>query len=578
MSGIIKKPTKKQEEPDDPGEFVDASDEPVQSNVKKCMSRNTIKLREFAKHIGAKNESILINVLFARALLKSDMLDTFLVPDASHASECVFSYPDSDWYSIYLVDRSTGDKYWDKSENQYRAYFKINIDDPSNPYVIGDTVVYSPPDELLDSDGTEKLNCVVNPSSGRCNNPPKKAVGAVRKPAGTRKGKEPVIVDEPDLPPPSQVSQSVLAQLEQLSLGGGAGPSTTKVTSGTPGGTSGTKGGGSPMTREYFDKLKSKEMIVEWMIKEMKREDLIKCIKKGALSPGDVRDAERIASMEGPVDEFADTGSVSGDDDEVLGYAQSLPPEQVDSMFRKITKEDIKRQISTTNQDERNEKVLLLCKRAGITGYRTKKTSRGLRLVDIELDEQLDSKDVDKLLDQCAQRQAIRMRGRLAALSEVNRLRGGRQEIFDGASGSGASGASGASVTPFDIIDPITRLPREEMITRIVELASINGLPYISVRSKRGEKELRLYEVIDGDNELINDSEINDILLICGETEARRLNQGGSGFGRRRRISRRRKISSKQKKHQLKFKRAVKNCKGKRNFRKCVSKLLKKRK
>ena len=65
----------------------------------------------------------------------------------------MFSYPNSDWYSVYLVD-DNGEQYWDTETGNYKKfYFKINVSpDGKDAGINKSTMRYEPPDELLDSD------------------------------------------------------------------------------------------------------------------------------------------------------------------------------------------------------------------------------------------------------------------------------------------------------------------------------------------------------------------------------------------------------------------------------------------
>ena len=115
------------------------------------------------------------------------------------------------------------------------------------------------------------------------------------------------------------VSPDIVAQLEQLNLG-----------SSTPGGSVPSKGK-SKVSREFFEQMQSKTLIVNWMIEHMDRADLVKCIQKGALSQADIKEAEDLAGLSVPnmSGEYSDSESDSDSDLEALKIAKDLPPKEV---------------------------------------------------------------------------------------------------------------------------------------------------------------------------------------------------------------------------------------------------------
>ena len=96
----------------------------------------------------------------------------------------------------------------------------------------------------------------------------------------------------------------------------------------------------------------------------------------------------------------------------------------------------------------------------------------------------------------------------------------------------------------------------------IVDLCVRSGNPngYYVKKNKKG-----VLKIYDADDELVEDANIDGVLTECASLELARLN-GSSGFGKKRKSS-----------QQNKFKLAAKKCKGKPNYRKCMSSALKKK-
>jgi hypothetical protein len=84
-----------------------------------CAKRSGIAFQKFVDMI--KKNPAKIHVILARALLNYDQLDRF--DGQSKANECVFSYPDSDWFGVYLLDSDGNKVEWGDGYMKY--FFKL---------------------------------------------------------------------------------------------------------------------------------------------------------------------------------------------------------------------------------------------------------------------------------------------------------------------------------------------------------------------------------------------------------------------------------------------------------------------
>ena len=483
---------------------------------KSCKDRSGVNFKKFVDMIKKKPGEI--HILLARALLNNGDLDKFT--GQTHASECVFSYPESDWFGVYMLDQN-GDKIWNDDDRAYmKFYFKIKVNTAgTNAAILEDTMTYDTPDELKDEYGNEISHCVLRGT--KCGDPEdlkikklltKKEASAKPKAAksenvastsGTKRAPKEKVEQEPVQSLPPQVSPALLAQLQDFSLSGGEASSSSSTRQATK------------ISREYFEQMKNKEMIVDWMIKNMDPKVLVNCIKKGSLSQADLQDAERIAGMEvseTPIEE--QLGELSLSDLNTLEVARSLPQAEVKSMLQKVTKETISELINkVSGDDKKKEAIVELCKRAGINKYSTAIKRKQLRLLDEEGDI-VDEREIKEIIDECAKREATKLRRRLAILSYVasqpRTVRQDKQPVIK------------QEITRDSIINEINRLGPDDKKNAIVELCKRNGVDKYSTAIKR--KQLRL---LDEEGDIIDEREIDGILMECVELEYSRLNQFG---------------------------------------------------
>jgi hypothetical protein len=484
---------------------------------KPCKERSGINFKKFVDMIKKKPGEI--HILLARALLNNGDLDKFT--GQTHASECVFSYPDSDWFGVYMLDES-GNKVWNSTEGSFmKFYFKIKVNTAgTNAAILEDTMTYNTPDELKDDDGNEISHCVLRGT--KCGDPEdlkikklltKKEASAkpkavksdnVASTSGTKRVPKEKVEQEPVQSLPPQVSPALLAQLQDFSISGGETSSSSS-----------TRPQATKISREYFEQMKNKEMIVDWMIKNMDPKVLINCIKKGSLSQADLQDAERIAGMEVPETSIEEElGELSLSDLNTLEVARSLPPAEVKSMLQKVTKETISELINkVSDADQKKKAIVELCKRAGINNYSTGIRRNKLRLID-QNGETVDEGEIDEIIDECAKREATKLRRKLVLLSYVaskpRTVRQDRQPVIK------------KEITRESIINEINSLGADDKKNAIVELCKRNDINKYSTGIRRNK--LRL---IDQNGETVDEGEIDEILMECVELEYSRVNQFG---------------------------------------------------
>ena len=509
-----------------------------------CKGRSVKKLQTFMKYIG--NDTTKINILLARALLNDDMLDAF--DGYPHANECAFSYPDSDWFSVYLLDED-GNPSWDPDAGHAKLYFKIDIDG-EDANIDQDSMTNETPDELIDPNtGMEYANCVVSGSSCTGTRPkikaPKataaKAVGRPpsAKPVGRPPSAAKVAAAKVAMPSPL-VAPDILSGLETLSIASGG--------SAKPGGK-----GPEKITRDYFEEMKSKDVIVDWMMKNMSRADLIKCIEKGALSAADVAEAQELADIE-PSFEAA------GVPEEVVVAAESMPESEFKKMLKKATKETIKETLNAIKDpvDKKNA-IVDLCTRSGVPGYSVRANKKGImKIIDPE-DEPIDEGDINQLLDTCAISESMRLKAVIDRLRKTHSRATIRTALLES-----SRPVAEEAITLQSIIAQIMAIGSlDDKKRAIADLCARSGNTgnYIAKNNKKG-----ILKIFDSDDEAVDDGEIDRVLGECAADEFRRLN-ASTEFGKSRKS---RKSGSQQNKFAL----AAKKCKGKPNFRKCMSKQL----
>uniref|UniRef100_A0A6C0I834 Uncharacterized protein n=1 Tax=viral metagenome TaxID=1070528 RepID=A0A6C0I834_9ZZZZ len=419
---------------------------PLPSVRNPCNKRSTAKFMRMVSMDPCK-----LTIPLARALKNEDLLDLF--DDQKTASECIFSYPDSDWYGVYLLDQS-GNKYF--NEDGVKIYFKID----ASAKVIQDTVTYTTPSELL-VNGVEIDHCTL---SGSACTGTRKVPDKTLKPRSSTQSAGPIRVSEP-----SPISE-IIPGLETLVIGG---PTTGRKTQ---------------ITRDYFEQMKSKEVIVDWMINNMERGDLLKCIQSNSQSP------QELAQVPESIVETT-----------VLQTAEELPESEFNKILKKVTKESIAEKIkSIKNKDLQKQEIVSLCTRSGLSGYYTKTNKKGeLKVFDSD-DEQLDEADIPGLLDKCSIQEALRMK----LVIEKMRKRYIRSKVRSAISKMKTSSKPVSSKPTVEDIMLITDETARK--NKIVEICTLSGKNVTAKLNKKG-----ILKIFDEDGEQVDEGDVIDLLKEC---------------------------------------------------------------
>jgi hypothetical protein len=224
-------------------------------------------------------------------------------------------------------------------------------------------------------------------------------------------------------------------------------------------------------------------------------------------------------------------------------------------------KKDLMNSLSGLNEDDKNQRLVNFCVSAGINNFRAGANKKGQPKIFDEDDDPVDSKDIIELVvDVCVKGEVSRLQRRIA--SGVRGLTRRQQNVPEELIEEDELIAPGVNYN--DEISDILSLSGADSVNAVAAFCNkILGREAFTVKVKKGK--LKLF---DEDDEVVDSADYAQTMIDLVTKSA---------FGKRSKRSKRSKrMSKKQKAHRLKFKKAVKKCKGKKNFRKCLSKLLKK--
>jgi len=265
--------------------------------------------------------------------------------DLDWANECVFSYPESNWIAIYLKD-STGNVYWSKnpdgSVKNEKVYFQINNDD-SDPEIINFTTRMPPELEGLENCAVVNGKCVNGNGNTKPQKPAKKVIFSESIPT------ENIASSSKSVPKVNNITK------------------TTKTT--------------KSITREEFEKMGSKEAIINWMIQNMDPKDILSCLQQD--KPSGIND----------IIEGMDT----------LEIVDTLTEVSFEDLVEGVN--------SITNLEERYSRIVDLCVVSGLYSQDDfdiiKSKKHGFQL---SLNDNVQSMDdITELLEKCAKREAVRL-------------------------------------------------------------------------------------------------------------------------------------------------------------------------
>jgi hypothetical protein len=265
--------------------------------------------------------------------------------DLDWVNECIFSYPNSDWIGIYLKDEN-GNIYWTRDSSgtikNTKLYFQIGIDSDGDPEIINYTTKV--PNELLD-----KESCVI--INGKC-----------KEYTNTNNNKKKII----EILPTEVVSQNPVVP-----------PKKNKQVKEK-----------KQITREEFEKMGSKEAIINWMIENMDPIDIMSCLQQ-------------------------DNNNNNNNNKNIVSDASSsLSSKEVNEIFKEISFEDLINQVNEINDlENKYNRIIQICTDSGVVSDDDDivllKSKKGLKLV---LNESvLDDKKINDLLRDCAKKEALRL-------------------------------------------------------------------------------------------------------------------------------------------------------------------------
>jgi hypothetical protein len=296
--------------------------------------------------------------------------------------------------------------------------------------------------------------------------------------------------------------------------------------------------------------MKSKMLIADWMINNMEKEDVVECIKRGSLSPDEIKTAEEtIRSAPESSEQVA------------AEIAAAMPPTEVKKMLIRITKEDLIEDLKKNYPGDRKQGIIELCRRAG-KKLEIRQTKRyGPQLFDSNNDQV----NEDIALNECAAFEAERIRQRLlnrwtnvmrraAIVQKKGKIPAMSQE---------QPVQVRSRITPESIIVEINAIS-DPVARKQAIIALVAPFGFTTAPSKRATDGIMILDTY-GD-------QVSDLIALEEGAALKAATMNSVSFGRRLRASKKQIMVRK------KFKAAVKKCKGKRNFQKCVGKLLRNKK
>jgi hypothetical protein len=405
-----------------------------------CSTRSTTQFQMYISQLLMKKPDK-IKLLLARALMHDEYLRDF--SGQVHANECMFSFPDSDWFGVYLLDKNEN-PVWGEDGAQ-KMYFKLDYQLnseglPVDASIKSNTITFETPDELL-VNGEEMKGCVIKPS-GKCGNPESKK---------SKKKKSAVNADDYE----SDDEETPAAILENLQSAGSSANASKKK-----------------MPRDYFEKLGSKSLIIDWMITNMKPGEIFKCIERGSLSAEDVKQAKEILGVN-------DEGSASD-------VIQSLTAPEIHGMVRVVTKEQIIASANKIkNKEQKKKAIVSMCKRAGIHKYRYRPGKNGKPGFIIDADD--DPADEQDVLEECATKEEKRIKKMLKITSISQSVKGMTKQNLINYQG-------GNVPIPYSMMTFVRRFFPDPLIKDYQER---NGLLYGKIQSGNEDGTLYYYKLGD---------------------------------------------------------------------------------
>jgi len=283
--------------------------------------------------------------------------------DLDWANECVFSYSNSDWVGIYLKDQS-GNNYWVKNnegEIKYeKLYFQINIDSNGEPEIVNFSNKLPPELENVQQ-------CVVE--NGKC-----------REYLPTKNKVVPTVPTVPTTVPTVPMVPMVPKVVKQVKEN-------------------------KKITREEFEQMGSKEVIINWMLENMDPVDILSCLQGSNLSGDDIKSSNNIVSI----------ASTSGSSN-VNNLVKEMDDLDISTIIKEVSFQDLIDQINEiSNLENKYSRIIEICSSSGVIeedNFGIRKSKKyGIQLT---VDDQVQTEDdISKLIDKCAREEAKRLTNNL---------------------------------------------------------------------------------------------------------------------------------------------------------------------
>ena len=464
-------------------------------------------------------------------------------------NECEFSFAKSNWFGVYLQDPE-GNKYFidgNGLKKPYVYYFQI-IPHPSDGGLMIDesTHKYTMPPELV---GVKK--CVIK--NGKCaveeTVKPPKAPKEPKAPAAAKDKGGPSSAAGPLATPATSVARldpAVEALIQSY-----------KVTAPERSETDASR----KIDRASVEAMDLKTLL-NWASTHMYEEDLLRCVRSGSLS---AEDKAELDAIEGTVPEG---GEFTAADLEAVRMAEALPPSKMFQHYKSIASSTIMKDINEHPPGQRQGAIIGLCKDAGLN-YSLQNYKGSFSIFDPDGVRVSN----DEALTACASVRAIQVRSNMQ--EAFARARGRANEMKLMKPKPKTSSTQAASLAA--IIDDMLEAKAEGDLESIITFAKKVDVTNIEI-SPDGK-------TLTENSRNLDDEQIEDLIEQMALMYIKKYNVA---FGKRKRKSTKRKStkrkstkrkssSSSSKNKNIKiFKAAAKHCKGKPNYRKCMSITLKK--
>jgi len=456
-------------------------------------------------------------------------------------NECEFSFAKSNWFGVYLQD-SEGNKYFINSQGVRTPrvyYFQIIPHSDGGLAIDESTHTYIMPPELV---GVKR--CVIK--NGKC--AVEETVKAPKEP------KTPAAAKAPKASASSSASAGPLAtpaiSVARLDPAIEALVQSYKVTAPERAETDASR----KIERKSVEAMDLKTLL-NWASTHMYEEDLLRCVRSGSLSD---EDKAELDAIEGTVPEG---GGFTAADFEAVRMAEALPPSKMFQHYKSIASSTIIADINGVPPRQRQGAIIGLCNDAGLN-YSLQNYKGGFSIFDPDGVRVSN----DEALTTCASVKALQIRSEMQEAFARARGRAGKMKLMKPKPKTSPTQAARLAKN----IDFMFKAKEKGDLESIVKFAKNVDFDNIEV-SPDGK-------TLTENSRNLDDEEIEDIIEQMALMDIEKYNVA---FGKRKRgkSTKRKSVKRKSRKSNKNikiFKAAAKHCKGKPNYRKCMSITLKK--